>query len=1013
MGVLSWVNEGGFTVIWTRHAACAAAMCLSFSSAVYAEEAAPAAPKGNVEEIVVTGSYIKGSAENAALPVDVVTQQEMKDQGNPNMIEMVRELGVTSGNLGQTNQFQGIGQGNIGVVSINLRGLGASRTLTLLNGRRQVPTETQGVDVSIIPTSALERTEVLLGGAAATYGSDAIAGVVNFITRSKFEGLEFGASEQSVQGSNGNQQYNAIYGWANDRINWTISGEYNHQAEITNTDRDWALRPFAANPAGGWSSTGMPGTIYAAIPTVDNLPPVTADGRITTSGVFPPFVSKADPMCNTLGGLQTGGAATTCRFQLSYFDNLQEKSDTSKIFSEFNYQVSDTSDLHVEALYAKMNMPNFKTSPSYGAQAQFGPERWIAPNHPGLVAFKAANPGFFTDVTLGNGTVVTAAEQAAYDNMRPNGVDGFFGHPQNGSRDTQTFRFGAGLKGSLFNSAIDYDIALTWSQRQYTIEGNDTYVERYAFALDGLGGPGCVPGGSDPATSTPGVGPCQYFNPFSNHIARSAVNGVVNPQFNGNVANSAELYHWLIGNQRYTQENDLLVWDAVLSGETPWTLPGGTIGWAAGLQARNEKFTLDLNTNTNLDKSPCPFTNPYSITLGNVKTLNCTSPTGPFGFLTGAYPSNTSRNVYAAFSELSLPITDKISGQFALRYEDYGSDVGSTVDPKLALRWEVLDWLTLRGSATTTFRGPPQSYLAGQVTSLVFIVPTTAFKAVNISGNPDLQSESATTWSTGFIVNAGNFTATVDYWKYDLKDPFQTEDANQIVSAYTAQNCYVGAPGAPTANCAALASHISPLAIPPSQIESVSVNIINGTNITTSGIDASAQYDFDDVMRGTLSFGLQGTYTIDYNSDDFKDINGVTLASGGDFAGLMNVGTPFTSLPDLKGNVWAKYVHGPHRFTYMVRYIGQYRDQCSNGTNCTSATAVGAPSLKDVSSIIYQDLYYNVTLFNDSTFLSVGVTNLMDKDPPQTATNLNYDPYTADPFGRMIKVGFTYSLGGK
>jgi len=406
------------------------------------------------------------------------------------------------------------------------------------------------------------------------------------------------------------------------------------------------------------------------------------------------------------------------------------------------------------------------------------------------------------------------------------------------------------------------------------------------------------------------------------------------------------------------------------------------------------------NKNTNLAVTPCPFQNPYSITLGNTRSLTCTSPTGPFAFLAGATEDNTSRNVYAVFTELALPITDTIDGQFALRYEDYGAGVGSTVDPKLGIRWQALDWLTLRGSATTTFRGPPQSYLAGQVTSLVFIVPTSAFKAVNVRGNPELQSESATTWSYGFIVKAGGFTGTVDYWKYDLKDPFQLEDPNQIVNAYTAQNCFIGATGTPTANCANLASHITPLAVPPSQIERIDVNFINGTNIDTSGVDVNMDYVFDDVFNGELSFGLQGTYTLDYNSDDFKDISGVTLAPGGDFVGKMNIGTPFTSLPDTKGNVYAKYVHGSNRFTYMIRYIGDYTDETAS-----------VPQLRDVDSVMYQDFYYNVTLFNDSLLLNVGVTNFLDEDPPKTSTNLNYDPYTADPFGRMYKIGFTYTLG--
>ncbi len=980
-----------------KYAALAAVLVVGWNLTASAEDA-PAAGKG-VEEIVVTGSYIKGSPEDAALPVETITQQDMIDQGNPNIIEMVRSLGVTSGNLGQTNQFQGIGQGNEGVVSINLRGLGAARTLTLLNGHRQVATEANGVDISIIPTSALARTEVLLGGAAATYGSDAIAGVVNFITRSSFEGLELSASEQSDQGSNGNQQYSLITGWGNDTMNVMLAGEYNHMAEVTVPDRDWALKPFAKNPAGGWSAIANPGRFYPAAPTASGLPPATG----TLLG------AKDDPACATFGVLQgvPGNAsyAPSCRFQYTYFDNLQEKTDTSKVFSEFNWDISDTSKFHLEALYASLNIPNGKTSPGYPPQSLFGPDRWIAPTHPGLIAFKAANPALFPTVAG-----IPGDAQAVYSQSRYLGVTGLDEHSQNGSRDVKTYRLGMGLSGSLFDSAVDYDISATYSRRERILQANDMYAERMAFSLDGLGGPGCTPGGTDPTTSTPGTGPCEYYNPFSNAIYRSVQNGVINPGFDASVANSSDLLHWMYGAQKYKTVGDLLVWDAVLSGETAITLPGGTVNYAAGIQVRNEKYDLSLNTNTNLDKTPCPFNDPYSVTLGNVATLNCSAPTGPFAFLAGAYEDNTSRNIYAVFTELSLPITDTISGQFALRYEDYGSDVGSTVDPKLGLRWQALDWLALRGSATTTFRGPPQSFLSGQVTSLQYINSAAAFKAVNIVGNPALSNESATTYSAGFIINYEGFTSTVDFWKYDLKDPFQTESAAQIVTNYIARGCQNGGAGAATADCQELRSHITPDGTPAAGIERIDTYIINGSKITTSGVDVTAQYDFDDILNGQLSFGLTGTYTKDYDSDDFTDIGGVTLAPGGDFVGKMNIGTPFTSLPELKGNGWARYVHGPHRLTYMVRFVSSYEDTLAPLP--VAVGGLGFPQLSHVDSMTYQDIYYNVTLFNDSTLVSVGVTNLMDKAPPETATNLNYDPYTADPFGRMIKVGLTYTLGG-
>ena len=140
-------------------AAVSLAIGMSAAPSVYAQ--------GAIEEVVVTGSFIRGTPEDAALPVDVISRQDLEDLGNPSIIEMVRNLGITSGNLGETNQFQAGGQGNEGVSTINLRGLGGARTLVLLNGRRHVPTEGQGVDISALPVSAIGRIEILKDGAAA------------------------------------------------------------------------------------------------------------------------------------------------------------------------------------------------------------------------------------------------------------------------------------------------------------------------------------------------------------------------------------------------------------------------------------------------------------------------------------------------------------------------------------------------------------------------------------------------------------------------------------------------------------------------------------------------------------------------------------------------------------------------------------------------------------------------------------------------------------------------------
>ena len=167
-----------------RIGATAAATLLAFSSFAQAED------EERIEEVVVTGSFIKGTPIDSESPVTVLDRDQLTRQGSPSIVEIVRRLSASSGVDGESNQFQS--NASEGVANINIRGLGPQRTLVLLNGRRQtpVPQRLPGgrfVDVNAFPRMAIERVEVLKEGAAATYGSDAISGVVNFLTRKNFQ----------------------------------------------------------------------------------------------------------------------------------------------------------------------------------------------------------------------------------------------------------------------------------------------------------------------------------------------------------------------------------------------------------------------------------------------------------------------------------------------------------------------------------------------------------------------------------------------------------------------------------------------------------------------------------------------------------------------------------------------------------------------------------------------------------------------------------------------------------
>ncbi|MGD8416746.1 MAG: Plug domain-containing protein, partial [Pseudomonadales bacterium] len=622
---------------------CACALGAAFGA--QAQEAQQRA----IEEVIVTGTYIKGSAEDAALPIDVITNEDLQDVGNPSMIEFIRTLGITAGNLAETNQFNSPGQGQYGVTTINLRGLGSARTLTLINGRRHVGTESNGVDVAAFPMNAWGRTEILKDGAAALYGSDAIAGVVNFISRAGFEGFEITGSNQWIDGSNGNQMLGLTYGWANDRTNVLLAFEYDHRSELEIRDRDWGLKPFAENWNGGWSTTGMPGTTYL----VDRSLPLPAGAL---PGTNQNAYAGPEPDCAALGGEVFFGL---CSFQFTQFDNLIEKTNQYKSYGEVNYDFNETTTLHVEGMYSVSDIPEWNSSPAYPPNSLYGPDRIIPVNHPGLIRYKQDYPQLFANLPPGE----TIDSVEVYQRSRMLGVNGRpGGKPLRAKFKTKTYRLATSLEGSYHD--VDWSAGISYSQRKRRGYGYDMQVQGMAFALNGLGGPDCTPGGSDPSTSTPGQGPCMWFNPFSTAIEYSVPADYTNPNYDPALANSDELIDWLTLELWAEAKNELLVFDFVTNGDTGIQLPGGTIGWAAGVQARNEKYQTTLADYSNVDKFPCPWTNPYAVTLG-FTTADQLSPncTVPFGLVAFGVPGNeykTDRTVYGAFAEFALPITDTL-----------------------------------------------------------------------------------------------------------------------------------------------------------------------------------------------------------------------------------------------------------------------------------------------------------------------------------------------------------------
>lgn len=957
----------------------------SFAQEVPPPTTLPSEPDTPSADIVVTGSYIRGTPEDAALPVQVITAQDLARRGSPSMTDIIKALPESGPVLGDSNQFTTAAQFRIGGGSINLRGLGPQRSLVLLNGRRFMYGQ---VDTNMLPLAALGRVEILKDGAAATYGSDAIAGVANFITRRDLNGVDVAANYRYVPGSKGDWDVSAAYGWKTDRANILISGGYQHRSTLSVLDRDWSYLPRRTNPT-SYSILGNPGIFFS----------VNAFGL--ASGPAP----TRDANCAGLGGEDGySGAFPACYFAYAPYLNLVEKEDRFQIYGELNVELNDRVRVHLESMYAYNNTPDLRSSPGYPPTSGLG-----GPGSVNVFSTPISNPG-----------AVTALQQAGYTPAQIAATNTIFltfwrpfatgGNPISGGgasseRRYQLFRTSLAFDGD-FSENLHWKVAGTYSWDDAYARTPDVQTYRLQSALNGFGGPNCT-------GTTPGANGCQYFNPFSNAIQSNPALGLTNPGYTAANANSAALNNWLFGDILQNAQSDYFVFDAVLDGKTGISLPGGDVGFALGGQYRHLSYDYDpLNAISNFNLTPCP-------TPGST---SCAFKTGAFIFQGQTVPVRLQENVKALFAEISLPITNRISAQAAIRYEDYGGLTGSTVDPKFAAKWEITDWFGIRGSVGTTFRGPtPGNRSAGGVTGLTGITAAgNAFKAVDFFGNPAVGPEKAFSYNVGALVKTGGFRASVDYWNYRVDDQITSVPANVIATAVAgsgsgtqAVNCSSPLRGLITFNNGNTCTQGVTVA---NDIARVRSDTTNGPTIRTSGIDINANYRFEGVLGGSLTFDAAASIVLQYKQDAFV-YNGTLVSAAYSAKGYANYDRLPGTISDWRGTFYAEYAGGPHVLRATFNYIDGVIDNRgptaiqtgANAAGCSlaNATAAGCQLVtfgQRVRPFKTVDLNYTLSLPWDVT-LSLAVLNVADAKPPEARLELSYDPFIGNPYGRTAKIG--------
>jgi iron complex outermembrane recepter protein len=669
-------------------------------------------------------------------------------------------------------------------------------------------------------------------------------------------------------------------------------------------------------------------------------------------------------------------------------------------------------------------MPRWKTSPSYLAlQTPTGranptitgnPATTLTPallagyfvpaNNPGLIAYRAANP---TQVPASATGVHIPGVRYRPLSFQGNPIfsDDGSGGPSQGLRQYEAYRVSASLTGDLPWMGIGYDFAVTYGQEVARRTGYDTAVNRLQLALRGFGSlaadtQGCTAAETNNFTTNAGNNAlgCYFFNPFSNAIQANAITGQTNPGFNSALSNNPDLIRWFFPQLATKQAARLFVVDAVLNGTTGIELAGGAVQWAAGVQFRNDVFESRYNNFSDRDVTPCIDT----IVFGD---STCPGRAGAFLFLANSSSADLDQQVYAAFAEVSVPFTEAIQLQLAARYEDYQGEVGSTFNPKAQLRWQVTEWLAFRGGAGTTFRAPPLTSL-NPSTGTGFSFIAGSFRAIDFTGNPNLDPETADNYNLGVILDVGGLRATIDYWRFDFKKQLVAEPSGAMVATMFPGNTNVNCNNPAFAGLQARFTFQGACAL--ANISRVQSFVVNGPKLKTSGVDFLVDYDFGEVlMGGDFRVGLSATYTIEYKLNDFQ-VGGVTVQRGYDAVGLLNYQLSATPLPEIKGQAFAEWSMDRHNLRLTVNYIDSYHDQRADVPgagilvpNAQTGQVVTAGS--NIDEFITVDLDYRIQLPWDTT-ATFSVDNVFDEEPPFARLDLNYDPFTANPLGRVLKV---------
>ena len=973
--------------------------------------------------IIVTGSRIKQDPSKSALPLEILVPADLGREGISNPEQMISFLaanGNGADNLASNSDVvSGAQRGTNGLSAANLRGQGSASTLVLLNGRRVAAHGLQGsaVDVNQIPFAAIERVEVLKDGASAIYGTDAIGGVINFITKKDFTGLTLGGfTDFTQEGDATIYRVSGTAGWGKlDEQGFNVMGSvsYSQNGILFGKDRDFVngnqpnrglsidtrgtpiATAFPINPTAALVGITQGGTLLGAASqcitgtapncTVFN-PNYLANGPgFVIPGTTTHAVGGVNPLdlpggagCATMdGGMaydpvlwSNPTAGLACAWDTGRAATLQQPLKTLTYYGRATANLGGGHQVYAEVTGSDA------TSNKIFSHNQYSSNNTSLPIAYPLNSLTAATYNSIYDQFAAVLPAIGAVGDRTVDATGRYGMPIAFRFrciacgPREYTTNTKTLRAAVGLEGPLF-ADWEYRAGASYAQSKATSELGSGYHYRGVFSstaqANASGVAGAATGRADtrvpiaPGATAPGI--VGLFN-----------SGIINPF---SIVQTPEAMAALDavsarGVKLYGGKYKVRQFDFSVSGGL-FDLPGGRVQVALGVDYRKESYSFDGST-AGAISSPDIF----NVAFDNVNALN-----------------EVSRDVKAAYAEVLLPIFDMLEVSGAVRVDDY-TGFGSTVNPKFTAKFQPMEWIMLRGSYSTGFRVPSFNQINNGVTQSpnpgnTLTDPSTcpAGGVVNVTpgcaqinpdslsgGNVNLGPETSKQYTVGIVLRPMNRVSfSADYWSIAVDDVIGSITIPQLLANYQAFPERIVRTGG--------------------IITLVDLRTGNFGSRRTRGIDFNARGAIDG-LGGTVSMGFDGTLLIEKKEKLLPNLNYNNLLGVFSFAGDLGL--------KWKHNLWISYTKGDFGLTFSQIYRGGYTNQALPGS---AARPEFNPRVKPYA-------IYNMTVsqkIDDRLLLTLGVKNVFNTDPPfaitydsNTGAGSSWEPRVADPRGRSVTV---------